>query len=428
MLLVVRVVLAVLVLIAPGAVLAQTARPSPSPVRAAWVQMTGAGAEARAAATGSECPEAEVDGRLRLMSVRVAVTPSFPMVCSLPLSAGARSVSVGGQSLAVPARAIRRIVVLGDTGCRIQGWEVQACNDARAWPFATVARLAAAQNPDLVIHVGDYYYRTNACPPDKAAACAGSPFGDRWDTWAAEFFDPARPLLQAAPWVLARGNHESCDRGGRGWYVLLDAGPAPAGCVNLSAPFVVHAGDLNLFVIDSADAADLASSRAKTEDIASQLDHLGAALDQGTGWIVTHRPIWGLVPIARVGPIGPLEVSINSSEQQAVKGRSLNGVQMIVSGHIHHFSALTFGPARPAQLIVGTGGDVGEPADTPRFYGGKDYLDGMDADTFSFSRYGYYVMDKTGEDWVGAFHDADDIVRANCRLHARALTCTPGAR
>jgi hypothetical protein len=362
------------------------------------------------------------------MVPRAAASADFPMVCSLPLPARARGVSVAGQALPLPARTVRRVAIMGDTGCRIQGSEVQACNDARAWPFASVARLAAAKDPDLVIHVGDYYYREIPCPERKAKACADSPYGDHWATWAAEFFDPARPLLRAAPWVFARGNHESCGRGGRGWYALLDAGPAPPDCPALSAPFTVRAGDLNLFVIDSADAGDLGTTRQKTAAIAGQLDRFGPALDQGQGWIVTHRPIWGLVPVARVGPIGPLEVGINASEQQAVKGRALGGVQMIVSGHIHHFSAISFGPARPAQLIVGTGGDVGEPADTPRIYGGQDVLDGLDATSFSFSRYGYYLMDKVGEDWTGVFHDADDVVRATCRLHERVLSCTAGGR
>jgi hypothetical protein len=86
-----------------------------------------------------------------------------------------------------------------------------------------------------------------------------------------------------------------------------------------------------------------------------------------------------------------------------------------------------FGSARPAQLIVGTGGDIGESADTPKIYGGARELDGLDAETFTFSRFGYYLMEKDGEDWVGAFHDAaDDHVSATCRLHGRSLTCVKG--
>ena len=274
-----------------------------------------------------------------------------------------------------------------------------------------------------MIHVGDYYYRETACP-EGVTVCAGSPFGDRWDTWAAEFFDPAAPLLKAAPWIFARGNHETCDRGGKGWFLLLDAAALPDRCRGVSDPFTVHAGDLNLHVMDSANSADRSAPRGVVAGFVRQLDRLGAALDQGQGWMVTHRPVWGMVPVARVGPIGPLRVGINLTEQKAIRGRPLGGVQMMVSGHIHDFQSLSFGPKRPAQLIVGTGGDVGEAADTPKAYGGPTFIDDMDAVSLSFSRYGYFVMDKAeGQDWIGTFHDADDIVRASCRLHERQLTC-----
>ncbi|MDB5460908.1 MAG: Phosphoprotein phosphatase, partial [Caulobacteraceae bacterium] len=210
--------LATLAVVAPSA-----ARAQPQ-VHAAWVQVTGQGAEARAVAAGADCPQAVVDGEARPMTRRTAASADFPAVCSLAVPAQAQSLSLGGRALALPAKAIDRVVILGDTGCRVLGLAVQACNDDKAWPFASVARLAAARKPDLVIHVGDYYYRETPCPLD-IKACVGSPYGDHWDTWAAEFFDPAAPLLAAAPWVFARGNHESCSRGGRGWYALLDSGP-----------------------------------------------------------------------------------------------------------------------------------------------------------------------------------------------------------
>jgi predicted phosphodiesterase len=285
-----------------------------------------------------------------------------------------------------------------------------------------VSRLAAAQKPDLVIHVGDYYYRESPCPL-QLKACAGSPSGDRWDTWTAEFFDPAAPLLAAAPWVFARGNHETCDRGGRGWFQLLDAGPAPGACQDITAPFAVRAGDLNLYVLDSGAIDDRSHDKAEVAAIAGQLDRLGPAVDQGRGWIITHRPFWGLVPLARVGPTAPFEVGLNFAEQDAARGRALAGVQMVVSGHVHHFQALDFGPNRPAQLVVGTGGDVGEKADLPQIYTERRVIDGLDAGVFSFSRYGYYLMEKEGEDWIGTFHDADDRIRARCRLHDRRLNC-----
>ena len=397
------------------------ALPAAAEVRSAWVQMTGQGAEVRAVESGSSCPDAVIDGKPAAMARRLAANADFPLVCALPLPAHASSVSVEGRSLAAPQPA-RRLVIFGDTGCEVKALSAQACNDPRAWPFARIAALAAAHKPDLVIHVGDYYYRETPCPLEMKA-CAGSPFGDHWDTWAAEFFDPAAPLLQAAPWVFARGNHENCQRGGRGWFALLDAGPAPEGCRDVTTAFAVKTGDLNLYVIDSAVADDLGHDPRRVKAVADQLDHLGGALDGGQGWIITHRPVWGLVPVARLGPAPPVEVALNATEQDAVRDRPLAGVQMVVSGHVHNFQALTFGPARPAQLIVGAGGDAGEKADRARPYGGRRLLDGLEAETLSFSRFGFYLMEKDGEDWSGTFHDIDDQVRARCRLHDRALSC-----
>ena len=89
--------------------------------------------------------------------------------------------------------------------------------------------------PDLVIHVGDYHYRENACPAGNAG-CAGSPWGYGWDAWEADVFAPARRLFAAAPWIVVRGNHESCNRAGQGWWRFLDPRPlAPHQDCNVAA-------------------------------------------------------------------------------------------------------------------------------------------------------------------------------------------------
>ena len=152
----------------------------------------------------------------------------------------------------------------------------------------------------------------------------------------------------------------------------------------------------------------------------SQLDVVPAT---GRGWIITHRPIWGLTPVARLGPVGPLEVPINRTQQVAVENRDLSAVQMVVSGHIHHFDSLSFGSDRPAQLVVGTGGDVGVWADTPKVRAATVSIDGQEAKRLSFERYGYFLLDRDGDDWVGVFRDLDNRLVANCRLHLRALIC-----
>jgi hypothetical protein len=38
-------------------------------------------------------------------------------------------------------------------------------------------------------------------------------------------------------------------------------------------------------------------------------------------------------------------------------------------------------------------------------------------------RFGYFVFDRAGAGWRGAFHDLKDRIVANCRLRGRALAC-----
>ncbi len=67
------------------------------------------------------------------------------------------TVTVSGET--VPTMAGRDsgdldVDVLGDTGCFPKD---QSCDDG--WPFRDLARVAADDQPGLVIHVGDYDYR-----------------------------------------------------------------------------------------------------------------------------------------------------------------------------------------------------------------------------------------------------------------------------
>ena len=193
------------------------------------------------------CPLATIDGTPRAMTERSGprdyplrpersadgqlLPTDFPIrTCELAIARKVRQVGAGGQRLPVLPAVVRRIVIVGDTGCRLKAktdaW--QACNDPRAWPFAHVAQTAAAMRPDLVLHVGDYVYRESPCPPGNAG-CAGSPSGHGWLAWQADFFAAARPLLAAAPWAVVRGNHEDCSRAGTGWWLLLDPHPLVAG-------------------------------------------------------------------------------------------------------------------------------------------------------------------------------------------------------
>ena len=325
-------------------------------VRAAWVQLGPGGvATARAVADRSRCPEMVVEGRPREMRVRAAPVPlRFPgATCEADLPPGASSASVNGIPLPLPRTNPTRIEVIGDTGCRVKGKRAQACNDPKEWPLAWIARSAAAFRPDLVIHVGDYLYREGPCPEGNAG-CAGSPHGDHWLAWEADFFGPLGPLLRAAPWIMVRGNHELCSRkGGTGWFRFLDPYPATNACPDMTPPYVISLGALRLVVLDSAVASD----HPTPQEIAAYRRHLATVEDlaRGGAWLLTHRPLWAATNLSKKPKEEKLYPS-NATLQAALAGRAPAGVSLILSGHVHLFEALGFHGGLPPQLVVGNSG------------------------------------------------------------------------
>ena len=368
-----------------------------------WVEFTAAGAEARAiVAPGMACPTVTADGAGLPMTRRGMPDEAFPVqLCLLRLPDGARIVAVGGLPVAVPPPRLQRIVVLGDTGCRLKGKAVQDCDDPAAWPFAALARRAALRQPDLVIHVGDYHYRESACPVARPG-CAGSPFGDSWDVWRRDFFLPAAPLLAAAPWVLVRGNHELCGRGGHGWFRLLDPTEATADCPALTEPYLVHMPGLDLLMLDSADADDAAAPPDKVVALRGQAEQLFGQTGPHA-WLLTHRPVWALAQGEHIPP----GAETNATLRAALRGLLPAGLDMVVSGHVHMFAAYDFGADRPAQLVVGNGGTAADAVEQPAEPGLS--IDGLALqDALQDARNGYLVLDRMPTGWHGTVHGADD--------------------
>ena len=252
-----------------------------------WVELGPSGAVARVIMDSrTPCPRIDQDGRSEPMQPRVD-NPSlaFPVrVCEAPIRGTAKKATIEfgteSQALALPVANPKRILVIGDTGCRVKDTallppaarvvgglsEIQDCEDPAKWPFKQLAKSAAAEKPDLVIHVGDYLYRETPCP--DPAKC-GNIYGYDWPGWNADFFAPAASLLQAAPWIFVRGNHEDCDRAWQGFYFFLD----PRDINQLSpctspytAPYVVKLGSQNFAVLDSALANDVSAPEEEVEE------------------------------------------------------------------------------------------------------------------------------------------------------------------
>lgn len=371
---------------APAA--AQTARPY------AWIQYGADGrAQVRAVPLAAACPLAMIDGKTVPLTRRVEATPAFERVlCAAVLPARAASVRIGEAALPRIPHAIKRIAVLGDTGCRIKGPIVQDCNDPAAWPFARIARTIAREHPDLIVHVGDYLYREAACPFYEAARCANTPYGDNWAAWEVDFFAPAAPLFAAAPIVFVRGNHEDCERAGLGWSRYL-APEASAVCREHEATAAVSFDDLRLANVDSAAGDENNPDPAPFERDERDVD--ASARGRET-WLLTHRP-----------PLAYLAAHSSSDPN----GPHLSA---ILAGHVHAFVALTFSGA-PPTVIVGTGGDRLSTQEAPVL-----------AEAFhavAEARFGYALFERVRDGWTIDERDADGTEHRRCILRRRSVRC-----
>jgi hypothetical protein len=394
---------------------------------ATWLQFVPGGTvEARATTTASTCPSASVDGALVAMAVRAKADVSFPMVCALAIPATAKSLVVDGQTMTLPVADPQRILVLGDTGCRIKGTALQACNDPKAWPFAGLAKAAASLKPDLVIHLGDYLYRESACPA-TFAGCAGSPYGDNWASWDADFFTPAAPLLAAAPWIVIRGNHEDCYRAGPGFLRLLgpaDYDPA-APCNPHLDPYAVQAGAQTIAVMDSAGAPDTSIDAAQVPLYEKDFEALKAIANVGVGreiWLASHRPLWGAISYMGA-PAGGNATMIEAAGDLS----AFAAISLMLAGHIHSFEAINYTANIPPQIVAGHGGDNLDA--TPSDLRGTVFQgnSGVHVTTgLSVGGFGFLMLTRDSQDtgWTIQLYDSDGNPIRQCLYRNRAVTCT----
>ncbi|HWA92923.1 MAG TPA: metallophosphoesterase [Rhizomicrobium sp.] len=414
-----------------------------------WVQLRPGGAEeARAVVDGPACPlivsfkgaEERTDAP---MTMRAAASADFPMVCSGPVPADAHWSFIAMDKVQgdgfqfelrhaeASAALIRidptymlpglrpdpqRILVLGDTGCRLKDSLVQACNDPKQWPFAGLAAAAAKLRPDLVIHVGDYLYRETPCP-DGNAGCAGSPSGDNWASWSADFFAPGAPLLHAAPWVIVRGNHEDCARSAPGFMRVLGPEPYDGSCPTHLKTYDVPLQGLNLRVMDNADAPDTSVDPSVVPEYAADFAALANA--PTPTWLVMHRPIWAAIK----GPLG-IPVGGNQTMIAALAGKPIPPpVSLMLAGHIHAFETLNYKDSAPPTLLAGNGGDLLD--DPPSDLKGTIFQRGDVSvkDGLSVPGFGFLLMTRHGTDWEIDLFDAAGTFERRCMLAGGRIDC-----
>lgn len=394
------------------------------------------------------CPAIVVDGTSQTMSLRAAPDTNFPiLVCEFVLDAAAKSASIAGQALPLPTGKLKSVAVLGDTGCRLkadknatqaardtdeadeidEGGKFQDCNNVDDWPFAPMSATIAKAKPDLVVHVGDYLYRESKCPSGDQG-CQGSPHGDNWETWAADFFTPAAPLLNAAPWIVTRGNHEICKRAGVGYARLLDPTPAketPPACVELIDQYTVTVGGRAFIVLDSSDAPDDCPKDGC--DIAPYAAQFAAMQPAAGTWLVTHRPIWGFTNSKDKS--GKRKLGIRNMTLQAAlapKGVPPKGIDLVLSGHIHLWEALSFADGRSPQFVLGAGGtDLAHKLPKDKDLKGQKIGGTKIAAIASADQFGYTLFEpsKKGRHWNATFYDPTGKPVLGCKVESSKATC-----
>ncbi len=445
--------------------------PAPTPTVYAAYVVLGPGADgstlalARAVVAPGDpaCPVLRGSGRSIAMTLR-ANPFGFPVnVCEARIPFARRfRLSWTGQPLAVARRNPSRLTVIGDSGCESK--DCAAGTPAR--PFEAIAAAAAAEPSDLVVHVGDYNYRgtPGSIPvmgggtlsvydagdnaPDDPQCQLDSPYvsqnagyseaPDTWENWWVDFFQPAAPLLAAAPWVFVRGNHELCSRGGPGWFYFLDPGastrlggsgerecppqggdrPLPPPVLPylvFTPPYVLDLGTLRLAVIDSANACDGYAPAATTQIYSEQLAQVlaAAAPSETPLWIATHRPFWAATDTAG----DSIDQTLQQAWATARGAQPAAPIALVVGGHVHAFQSVTFpasDPARPPQLVVG---DSGVELDTSQPVGPFDaVVDGEQAEVLGLQAFGYLRVSSLAADgsWSGALLNADGSAIASC--------------
>ncbi|MBK1724360.1 hypothetical protein CKO23_19305 [Thiocystis violacea] len=364
-----------------------------------------------------------------------------------------------------PPDAAAHLAVIGDSGCR-PGSQGGCQPGSSAWPLLDIANAAARADPDIVLHMGDYNYRGT---PGKVAingkrghvydagdntdsvGCTlagpylgqnspGSDQPDQWMNWWLDFFQPATELLAAAPWIVARGNHELCSRAGPGWFYLLDPGSDLPGVATgqgacppaesaephvFGRPYRLDLAGLSIVVMDSANACDRGSLHQGHFD--RQFQALRTLVDatpaQSPRWLLTHRPIWAVraadasTAPSTTDPSGQFAL-INQTLQTSDQRHPVAGAfDLVLSGHLHTFEAIGRTrdglPAGPDQLIIGNSGielDPGQDRMPFSFAVGQTGWAGLGLHAF-----GYMELRPRGEaGWTGRLLDPEGKTLATC--------------
>jgi predicted phosphodiesterase len=351
----------------------------------------------------TSCPSIKVDGELQKSSPRFKGEKKFQTkVCSIKLGS-AKNIEYQNHKIEIPTR-LEKIAIIGDTGCRVKikkntlnDKNLQDCSDTNKWPAEKIAGFIKKQNPDLIIHVGDYVYREKC---ENPRICDKYPvkkwhLGKGYDSWKVDFLEPFSEVLKSAPWVFVRGNHENCNREWLGYKALLspfafskcDEGDDGSQLSKNSTekPYSFTIDKSSFVVFDSAGESDRKLRKLDYETYAQWFEKYKDQLKNS--WLLTHKPIYNL------------NYNAQTSQRQALEKSKID-IPFILSGHVHLFEWVN---SNPLQMIVGNSGtklDIFRPR-----------LEKMYPKSFQFEGFGYVIATPLGsKKHEFVLYDKKDVV------------------
>jgi hypothetical protein len=422
------------------------------------------------------CPTITQGGNsFRMYQRPPSARTAFPiLLCEFVLIENTEA-RIGSIVLAARPDEPNDIVVLGDTGCRMVYWQIQPCRVPDRWPFARVAENAASKvvaGKSFILHLGDFHYREDPCI-DSSTDCGTSPFGDIWDTWKAEFFEPARELLRAAPWVIMRGNHEDCARAGAGWIFLFGLPgqyDSRSACDDDARMYRVSIGATDerpsrpriLVVMDTSDEKNPYRIKDNCKQYQMLLGQIEAEEPERASrelWLAMHQPLWGRNMQGKpesidrveenVGPwnyfraaneafdCGETESPLAVFRDKFDRAKDKRIARLVLAGDTHAFQF--FWPTAdftPIQIIAGNGGtklDELRKKDptSDKFVEDKDppvVIDvtswGIAGKNLTLVQHGFTIMRRLGTTWSATQLDRDGTTMAVCQF-SEALSAAP---
>lgn len=360
----------------------------------------------------NQCPTVDVDNKPTKMNLRAVKTTNFPAVCELLVSRDARSIKIGQQTLPILPTTIKQIAILGDTGCRINKLSVQACNDEKAWPLRRLSTNLAEKKPDLILHVGDYFYREAPCPEGNKG-CKGSPSGYNWGTWNADWFSPANSLLQSSVMAFSRGNHEDCNRAHNGWFRYLSpwSYKEKGSCVEMEDPYVLKLENINAIMFDSSYGRDDKTSNVELKQYKEAIKQL--KIDKNlTNILLTHRPMWT-----------HYKNSFGNLTQQIAFKNLLPDNTLLISGHAHYLQLLDM-QTDYDQIVIGNSGTELNAIDnmTQKLVNIKKHIANF---VYSRSGFGYAILTNFDKDFVFYNQDGGSVGQCSWKINQQysSLDC-----